>query len=103
MLHNMQEIFLETIKLLKNTFKLLEQTDPDRYNSIMADAKEKIRIKKNENPDFTPEIKEVQDVAYDIYTEQVILDKVASAQNSYGVDIRIAKTNAEAIDLVKKR
>jgi hypothetical protein len=88
-------------KAFKNTFKLLEQTDPDRYNSIMADAKEKIRIKKNENPDFTPEIKEVQDVAYDIYTEQVILDKVASAQNSYGVDIRIAKTNAEAIDLVK--
>ncbi len=88
-------------KAFKNTFKLLEQTDPDRYNSIMADAKEKIRIKKNENPDFTPEIKEIQDVAYDIYTEQVILDKVASAQNSYGVDIRIAKTNAEAIDLVK--
>ena len=88
-------------KAFKNTFKLLEQTDPDKYNSIMADAKEKIRIKKNENPDFTPEIKEVQDVAYDIYTEQVILDKVASAQNSYGVDIRVAKTNAEAINLVK--
>ena len=88
-------------KAFKNTFKLLEQTDADRYNSIMADAKEKIKIKKNENPDFTPEIKEVQDVAYDIYTEQVIIDKVASAQNSYGVDIQIAKTNAEAIDLVK--
>ena len=88
-------------KAFKNTFKLLEQTDPDKYNSIMADAKEKIRIKKNENPDFTPEIKEVQDVAYDIYTEQVILDKIASAQNSYGVDVQVAKTNAEAIDLVK--
>ncbi len=88
-------------KAFKNTFKLLEQTDPDRYNSIMADAKEKIRIKKNENPDFTPEIKEVQDVAYDIYTEQVILDKVAAAQNSYGVSVNVANTNAEAIELVK--
>jgi hypothetical protein len=88
-------------KAFKNTFKLLEQTDPDKYNSIMADAKEKIRIKKNENPDFTPEIKEVQDVAYDIYTEQVILDKVAAAQNSYGVSVNVANTNAEAIELVK--
>ena len=88
-------------KAFKNNFKLLKQTNPDKYNAIMADAKEKIRIKKNENPDFTPEIKEVQDVAYDIYTEQVILDKVAAAQNSYGVSVKVANTNAEAIELVK--
>ena len=89
-------------KAFKNTFSLLKNSNPDRYNSIMEEAKEKIRVNKNENPDFTPEIKEVQDVAYDIYIEQVILDKVAAAQNSYGVDIQVAKTNAEALDIVKQ-
>jgi len=79
-------------KAFKNTFSLLEETDPDRYNSIMEEAEEKIRVNKNDNPDFTPEIKDIKDAAYDIYLREVILDKIASSQNSYGVDIQTVET-----------
>ena len=100
-LQNARKIFRNG-KAFKNTFSLLEETDPDRYNSIMEEAEEKIRVNKNDNPDFTPDIKEIKDLAYDIYLEQVIVDKIAAAQKSYGVDIQVANTKNEAVDLVKQ-
>ena len=85
---------------LGNNFELLKSTNNERYESIIAEAKEKIRKDKNENPDFTPDINEVKNVAFDIYAEQTIINQVAAAQNSYGVDIKLAKTNQEAIEIV---
>jgi hypothetical protein len=85
---------------LGNNFELLKSTNNEEYESIIAEAKEKIRKDKNENPNFTPDINEVQNVAFDIYAEQTIINQVAAAQNSYGVDIKLAKTNQEAIEIV---
>ena len=85
---------------LGNNFELLKSTNNEEYESIIAEAEEKIRKDKNENPNFTPDINEVQNVAFDIYAEQTIINQVAAAQNSYGVDIKLAKTNKEAIEIV---
>ena len=92
-------------KSFGNKFVLLQQgteAQQVRYEELKQQAIENIRTQKDQSADFMPDSKDVMRESYNLFVQDVIMDRVEQANKSKGVNIEAIKTNEEAIKIIQK-